>query len=389
VVAMPPAATVAPLVEANNAFGFALWVKARTPTGNLAMSPASLTLALTMTWAGARAETATQMQRTLQLRAAADSVVPAWGSYAAALQSGDRKLELRVANRLFGEQAYELQQPFLEQIERAFGAPLEKVDFRTQPEPARTRINSWVAEQTNQRIKDLLPGGAITPDTRLVLVNAIYFLAEWLAPFDKAQTRDVPFFTAKAASKPVSTMHQIGTFRRGKAAGVSLLELPYQGDDAAMLIVLPDAIDGLAAVERSLGAKQLATWRAALTEQQVAVALPRFEIDPATPLSLAGPLEALGMTDAFSRSADFSGIAKRTATDQELFISSVFHKAFVKTDEKGTEAAAATAVVMAVKGALPPPATAFKADHPFLFFIVEKASGLVLFIGRVADPAAK
>jgi serpin B len=385
--AMPPSAATAPLVTASNALGLDLWAKLATP-GNLALSPASISIALTMAWGGAKAATADELRAALHLVGDPDAAMTTWGRLAAGLQSPTRTPRLRLANRLFGAQGYVFEAPYLARTQAAFGAPLEPVDFGGGADAARDHINGWVEAQTERRIRQLIPPGAITSDTRLVLVNAIAVLADWAHPFEPAETRPAPFAVTAAITTPVPTMHQLGTFRYGARDGVQILELPYAGGDLAMWLVLPDQVDGLGAVERGLDAGTLAGWQAAATEQRVAVALPRFTIDPPTALELSRPLGELGVHQAFSAGeADFTGIAAPPDPTRRLYFSAVFHKAFVQIDEHGTEAAAATAVLMAPGGAATRPA-GFTADHPFLFFIVDRASGLILFMGRVADPAA-
>jgi serpin B len=341
-----------------------------------------------MTWGGARGETAAEMRQAMRLEIDADAAMTGWGQLAAALQAPSRALKLRIANRLFGERTYKLEPAYLEKTRAAYGAPLESIDFANAPDPARQHINKWVEGQTEQRIKDLLPPRSVVADTRLVLVNAIYFLADWDEPFEKHQTSEQPFTLAPGKTKPVPLMRRRGAYRLAKADGVSMLELPYAGGDAAMLVVLPDKVDGLDAVERSIDAGKLAAWTGALAPQELMVWLPRFLVDPSVTMELGKPLQALGMTRAFDRErADFTGIASPPRPADRLFIGEVFHKAFVKVDEKGTEAAAATAVSV-WRGGVPRPVPDFKADHPFLFFIVDRASGLVLFMGRVTDPKA-
>jgi serpin B len=328
------------------------------------------------------------MQQALHLEGDPGTVLAAWGQLDGALQTPTRKLTLRIANRLFGEASFHFEQPYLDATAAAFGAPLERLDFQHAAEAQRARINGWVEAETERRIKDLLGPGSVSAATRLVLVNAVYFLADWAEPFEKEATSDQPFTLAAGQRKNVATMHQRGGFRVAHLDGVSLLELPYQGD-AAMIFVLPDQLDGLAAVEGALDPATFERWRAALAPSQVAVSLPRFRIDPPQPTELSSHLTALGMADAFdSARADFSGIAAPADSAQRLSISAVVHKAFVKVDEKGTEAAAATAVVMEGAGAAPRPVPELKLDHPFLFFIVDQPSGLILFMGRVADPSA-
>jgi serpin B len=398
---LAPAALAAPspdavraLARSNEAFALDLYGKVRAAKGNLALSPFSVTTALAMTWAGAKGETADQMRKVLHLEGPADRVLDAAGAlvagYAAAEQS--QRPIVRVANRLFGEKTYAFEPPYLSRVRAAFGAPLEPVDFRTAAEQSRGRINAWVAKETADRIKDLVPPGGLDADARLVLTNAIYFLGEWATPFAKEGTAPAPFFTSKSDSKPVPTMHRVGQLPFATDAGVKVLEIPYQGGAMAMTLVLPDAPDGLDAVESRLTPAVLDGWIHALAPANVAVSLPKVEIEPAASISLGDTLTSMGMPLAFDRArADFTGIANPPNPADRLSISKVFHKAFVKMDEKGTEAAAATAVV-AIKGravVATPQALEFKADHPFLFFLRDVSSTMILFMGRVSEPASK
>ena len=388
-VAPPPAADAQRLAMSSNALGFDVYRKIRATPGNLALSPASISAALAMTYGGARAETEAQMKRAMHLEGPRDAVMADWGTLSRSLQSPSRPVKLRIANRLFGEKTCAFDQAFLDRTRDAYGAPLEPTDFKSAFEPARMRINGWVEDQTEKRIKDLLPANALDAATRLVLVNAIYFLADWAEPFERSETYDAKFKVAGGAAKPTPMMQSRRSYRFGQTSGVKLLELPYRGGDTSMLVALPDREDGLDAVEASLSPTKFAAWTAALASHEVEVKLPRFEVSPAS-LSLGSELVKLGMIDAFDRQkADFTGIANPKDPGERLSIGQVVHKAFVKVDEKGTEAAAATAVG-GVGGGLPsPPKRVFTADHPFLFLIVEKASGLVLFMGRVADPTVR
>jgi len=375
------------LAKASDTFAFELWAAAAKQAGNLAMSPASIEIALAMTWAGAGTKTADEMRRVLHLAGDVDAVATDFGKLQTSLQDPRRPLKLRIANRLFGEKSFRFEQAYLDRTRTAFGAPLEPVDFHDNFEAGRVHINHWVEDQTEQRIKDLLPPRSLTKDTTLVLVNAIYFLADWQTPFEPRATFDAPFTTA-TGKKSVPTMHARNVLRLAKRDGVKFLELPYQGNDIAMWIALPDKLDGLADVEKSLSTTSLDAWKTALTSQEVDVSLPRFKIDPAEALRLKDHLIALGMVDAFQdTAADFKAIGVPPETGKRIYISDVFHKAFVKVDEKGTEAAAATAVVAPRGAGAPRPAEPFNADHPFLFFIVDKPSGMILFMGRVADPS--
>jgi serpin B len=384
---LPPTQAADP--TSGTAFAVDLLRALRGTPGNLAFSPASVSLALTLPWSGARGATAAEMARVLHLSGTPDAVLPGVADQLGRLNDPKRTAyTLRVANRIFPERTYALQKPFLDRM-ATLGAPAEGLDFRRAPDPSRRRINTWVAEQTSDRIRDLLPPPSIDAETRLVLANAIYLLADWLSPFTRETTRFVPFFFPHG-DRPVPTMHQVSTFKFVAADGVKLLEMPYVGGDLAMTIVLPDARDGLPALEQSLDARRLDAWIAALKPQKVAVVLPKFTLDPPSSLALADVLKGLGMKLAFDpERADFTGIAAPPNPADRLVISDVFHKAFVKVDEKGTEAAAATAVVMQRAGAMPDPQRPqeFRADHPFLFLIRDLKTGGVLFLGRVVDPA--
>ncbi len=384
------AAQAIKLAASSNAFGFDLLKKTEGKNQNLAMSPASLTLALAMTWGGAQGDTASEMAKVLHLSGTPDEVMLGGGKLAADLQDGSRTITIRIANRLFGEKTYAFEQPFLDATKKYYGAGLEPLDFKTGAEKSRGAINGWVESQTEKRIRDLIPSGGVDDTTRLVLTNAIYLLGDWAQPFKKEATSQAKFTNASGKSVECDMMHQTESFGLAAADGARVLELPYQGGAVSMLVVLPDDAKGLGAIEAKLDAAKLDTWARAMKPTSVRVALPKFEIDPAASLSVGAMLKELGMPSAFSRKADFRKIANPKNADEGLMISAVFHKAFVKVDEKGTEAAAASAVVMAEKGAAMPAAgVEFTADHPFLFVVRDRATGLVLFVGRVADPSAK
>jgi serpin B len=377
------------LARGNNAFGLDLYRSLRASPGNLVFSPASVTTALAMTWGGARGETAAQMKQVLRFEGAPSEVMQASGKLAAALQDPSRPIVFRIANRLFGEKTSGFEGPYLEATKAAFGAALEPVDFKGAPEAARMLINGWVEQRTEKRIKDLVPPNGVTRETRLALVNAIYFLGDWQEPFTREATRPEPFFTSAAQKRDVPTMHTVQHLRFAHKEGWKALELPYRGGDLSMLVLLPDRVDGIAALEESLTSAGLDAVVKSLASTRVVVSLPKFEVDPPLSLPLGEVLVRMGMAAAFDRQkADFTGIANPANPADRLVIGQVFHKAFVKVDEKGTEAAAATAVMMMRAGSAPPkekPAE-FKADHPFLFFIRDNASGMLLFLGRVADP---
>jgi serpin B len=385
-----PAATedqAALFARSVNAFGLDLWK--HVGEGNQTLSPASVAIALDMTFAGARGETADQMARVLHVEGDRDAFHAAAGGMLVRWSAASDDLTLAVANRLFGHEGFAFEDPFLALTRERYGAPLERVDFSAS-EAARQHINGWVAQRTNDRIRDLIPPRAIDDQTRLVLTNAIYLLAKWAEPFPGHATRPATFHVNGTEARPVPTMHATGTRRFAQVDGVRLLELPYRAGGLSMLFVLPDARDGLAAVERRLDAPTLERWASALTPQQTQVALPKFRVAPESSFALAEALKALGMPIAFDRgAADFTGMANPPSPADRLFVSQVFHKAFVDVNEEGTEAAAATAVVMARRAGMPmAPQAQFVADHPFLFFLRDTSSGAVLFVGRVVEPVA-
>ncbi|EYF04151.1 serpin family protein [Chondromyces apiculatus] len=389
----PTEAEAKALAASTNAFATDLYAQLRSEQGNLAVSPASISLALAMTWGGAKGETATQMAKVLRFSGNPDALFGSIGKQLATWNDPARTAyTLRVTNRLFGEKTYTFQDAFLKQTAATFGAPLESTDFRSSPsapDAARVHINGWVAKETNDRIKDLLTTGALDTDTRLVLVNAVYFLGTWATPFSKDGTRPAPFHVGGTTAKDVPTMNLSSRFKYAATDGLRVLEMPYVGNELAMTLVLPDARNGLPAVEKKLTADKLTAWVDAAATKKVDVFLPSFEVSPPKSFLLNDPLTKLGMPLAFDRArADFTGIANPPNPSDRLSISRVFHKAFVKVDEKGTEAAAATGVVMSTRG-MPRPeeSVEFRADHPFLYFVRDLRSGMILFMGRVTDPS--
>jgi serpin B len=370
--------------KASSAFALDLYGQLRTVPGNLVFSPASIAVALTLTWAGARGETAAQMARALHF------TLPAEGIHGAASRLIQRwnepranTYELRVLDRLFGSQRFTLVPSFVETTKR-YGAEVELLDFQTNPEPARVHINDWVQRVTNQRIREVIPAGGITKVTALVLTNAVYFLGRWTKRFDRNDTQQGPFYLADRHQVNVPLMQQSDTFGYAKVPGAQVLEMGYAGDDLAMTVVLPDHRNGLGELERTLSLDAFGRYTEGLHPQQVKVVFPRFRLDPPSSLSVRGALSSLGMRLAFTDHADFGGMV----ANAPLMIDEVYHKAFVQLDEEGTKAAAATAVVMAPAGVAEPRSVPeFRADHPFLFLIRAVDSGAILFLGRVSDPS--
>jgi len=386
-----PAADQTALTAGNQAFAFDLYGQLAQEPGNLFYSPYSVSAALAMTYAGARGQTETEMAEVLHFTLPQAQLHPAFNYLDLELE---RRAEatpppslpdaqpprLDIANSIWGQQDYTFESAFLDTLAVNYGAGLRVVDFAGDPEGARQAINQWVSDQTQARIPDLIPAGAITPLIRLVLTNAIYFYANWSSPFEPEATAPGTFLTDSGAEVTVDMMHQTNYYDYAAGDGYSAVSLPYVGGDLSMLIILPDA-GRFAAVEAQFGPELLGSVETALQNQNVALAMPKWEYE--SKFSLGQTLQAMGMATAFdSNAADFSGM---TSTEQ-LFISEVIHQAFVSVDEEGTEAAAATAVMMA-GSAMPPEPVALTIDRPFLYVIRDAPTGSVLFAGRVTDPS--
>jgi serpin B len=378
---------VTKLARSSNAFGFDLYQRLRQKPGNLVISPASLATSLFLPWGGARGDTAAQMGKVLHLEGTTGQVMATSGLLSRSLQDPAHPIVVRIANQLFAENTYKFAPAYLDKTRVAFGAPVESLDFKNAPDPSRLRINRWVESKTERRIRDLIPPGGIETDTRLVLVNAIYFLGDWQTPFEHGLTHPEPFHLTPVVTKSVPTMHRMDEFRVARENGVTALELPYKGGELSMMLLVPDQIGGLAAFESTLDAQKVDALASAMKREFFELALPKFEVNPGVSLSLGEDLKALGMPLAFDRArADFTGIANPPNPDDRLALGKVFHKGFVRVDEKGTEATAATAVTELVMGGPPPQ---LRVDRPFLFLIRDNASGLILFLGRVSNPSRR
>jgi serpin B len=377
------------VVGGNSEFAFDLYAKLKDDPkikedgGNLFFSPYSISTALAMTWAGARGMTEKQMAEVLHFTLSQAELHKAFASVEKQLnEAGEEgRYQLSVANALWGQAGYNLLKEFLELTELSYGAGLREVDFVTQREKTRQIINAWVEEKTNNRIKDLIKPTELNALTRLVLTNAIYFKGDWAIQFDKKKTRDEPFKPAKDKEVMVPMMYIKERFKYWADDKLQVLELPYDGEELSMIILLPNEIDGLAGVEKSLAIDKLNEWSESLRKQEVVVYLPKFKV--ITRFDLSEYLRKMGMPDAFSLGvADFSGITGQ----KDFYISKVIHKAFVAVNEEGTEAAAATAVVSGFISPPPRPVVVFRVDRPFIFIIKDNQSQSILFIGRVMNP---
>jgi serpin B len=377
------------LVEGNTAFAFELYQALRQEQGNLFYSPYSISLALAMTYAGACGETEEQMAATLKFLLQQERLHPAFNWLDAELatrgegaQGKDGEgFRLNVVNAIWGQKDYEFLPAFLDVLAENYGAGLRILDFIMETEASRLAINEWVSNQTEGRIEDLIPQGAIGELTRLVLTNAIYFNAAWAYPFDEDMTADGPFYLLAGGRVTVPMMKQTESFGYTKGEGYQAVELLYDGGELSMVVLLP-ASGNFEAFEAGLHAQQVFDIISSLHHTEVALTMPKFEFE--SKFSLADTLAEMGMPIAFSPDdADFSGMTG----NRDLFISDVIHKSFVAVDEAGTEAAAATAVIMNLTS-VPPPPVPLTVDHPFIFLIRDIETGAILFVGRVLNPTA-
>jgi len=380
---------IARLTDGNAAFAFDLYQILRRRDGNLFLSPYSISAALAMTYAGAEGQTEEQMAQTLhfdleenRLHAALNAVDQILADRGEGAAGRDEEgFRLNVVNALWGQKDYSFLSAFLDTLAENYGAGLHLLDFVSAPEEARQTINHWVEEETEDRIKDLIPQGTIDTLTRLVLTNAIYFNAAWLHPFEETATTDGPFYLLDGSQVKVPMMHDTGGYGYGETDVYQAIQIPYSDPSLSMIVVVPTA-GTYQEWEATLDVNEINEIVDTLTYRQVRLSLPKFEFESSFGLSDA--LRQLGMIDAFTLPpADFSGMTG----DQDLFISEVIHKAFVSVDEAGTEAAAATAVIMATS-AMPQEPVELTVDHPFLFMIRDADTGAFLFLGRVVDPTS-
>jgi serine protease inhibitor len=371
------------LINGNNTFALDLYAQLRSTKGNLFFSPYSITTALAMTYAGARGNTAKQISNVLHFSLEQKSLHQTFHHLEAQLNAVKEKenIEFNVANGLWAQKDYRFLEEFFHLVTRNYNAELSYADFKMAYEAARQEINAWVEQRTNRRIKDLIKPGMLDSLTRLVLVNAIYFKGMWAIQFEKNATKETDFWVTPETKIDVPMMSTEHEFTYMDNDDVQVLELPYMGKELSMIILLPRKIDGLAQLEESLGVGMLDELLASLKKRNIKLYLPKFRIS--SEFSLASVLGSMGMPDAFDPNyADFSGIDGLRV----LYISAVVHKAFVDVNEEGTEAAAATGVVVRITAA-PVTPTVFRADHPFLFLIRDTRSGSLLFFGRVVNPA--
>lgn len=371
------------IVAGNNSFAFDLYRQLARDKGNLFFSPYSISSALAMTYAGARGETAKQMACVLHFSLAAERLHPAFSDLTGMFNAGGKSYQLSVANALWGQVGYKFLPGFLDITNKHYGAGFKEVDYVKAREQARQTINKWVEAKTNDKIKNLIQPDDLSTLTRLVLTNAIYFKGKWEIQFKPEATKPMPFYISAKEKVDVPMMHQVAKFNYEENDQVQILEMPYTGGELSMVVLLPRPGYELAKLEGMLRPEVIRSWLSQLSMEKVEVFLPRFKLEER--FLLNEQLQNLGMIDAFDEKlADFSGMTPAP----DLYISKAIHKAFVEVNEEGTEAAAATAVIMAAKvSTIPDKTFVFRADRPFVFLIRDLRSGSILFMGRLVDPA--
>jgi len=383
------------VVDANNQFAFDLYKELdKSEQGNIFYSPYSISAALAMTYEGANGQTADEIKSVFHFPEN-DILRPNFAAIYNEINSGNGAYELRTGNALWAQKDFPLLEDYTNRVEKYYGGKATNVDFVKEPEKSRQTINAFIEEQTNNRIKDLIPKGFIDSTTRLVLTNAIYFKGTWEWEFDesKTQERDFKVTPNNIVKTPMMYMNpDKAKFNYADLGKLQILELPYKGGKISMLILLPKQGEyynfengkrvtyNYTLKDIELSSKKLEEWKNKMKETKMdSISLPKFEFD--SKYFMADTLRAMGMPTAFSGSADFSGIDGR----KDLFIDQVIHQSYIKVDEKGTEAAAATAVGMKLT-AVPQHENIFNANHPFIFIIQDRKTGNILFMGRVVNP---
>ena len=370
------------IIEANNRFAINLYSQYKSEEGNIFFSPFSISTALAMVYEGAEGKTAKEIKSVFGFPKYDNSRRNQYSNLLSEINKKDKEYALNTANALWADQDFHFLDEYLTTVEKYYEGKTTNLDFRNEPDSSRLIINNWVEDKTNNKIKDLFPQYTITKRTRLVLTNAIYFKAKWLIQFDADKTSDEYFRINPDKSIKVPMMQptsQKSIFNYTQSKDLQILEIPYVGEDLAMLILLPLG-DDIEALENSFTIEKLTEWKKSLRKRRVNIYIPKFKFE--TKYFLSETLSDLGMPTAFTNLADFSGMTGK----KDLIIDKVIHQAFIEVNEEGTEAAAATGFGMSEVESMPPPTPIFKADHPFIFIIQQNETGNILFMGRVNNP---
>ncbi|MFZ5940010.1 MAG: serpin family protein [Bacteroidota bacterium] len=379
-----PVSSPSTVSEGNRLFALSFFGQAVPDNENFVFSPYSISAAMSMVYAGAGGNTATQMEQVLHFPPLSPEVFRQFHDLNNALASSDSAVSLNIANSLWIQEKYDVLPGFAGIMKDEYDAPARLVDFISAParEKARGQINSWTSERTGDRIREILPPNTLTENTRLVLTNALYFKGAWLNTFSKAQTRPAPFYKKDWTTVQASFMHATSNIRFFSSDTLRAVSLPYEAQKYSMLLILPEGKWTVESLLPRLNETLISRILAGQVHQSVDLSLPKFEIN--TSLNVKEYLMKMGLTEPFELTADLSGITG----NKELKVDDVLHKAFIEVNEEGTEAAAATAVTIGLKAAYPGEPVRFNADHPFIFLLRESRTGTVLFAGVVYDPTA-
>ncbi len=369
------------VVNGNNKLAFDLYARYKSEEGNVFFSPYSISTALAMTYEGAKGKTADEMLKVLHFPKVAKTRREGFAGLYKEVNSEGKKYEMNTANALWAQKDFEFLKKYFSLVEKYYNGNVTNLDFVNETEPSRLVINGWVEKETKDKIRDLIPSGSLNEETRLVLTNAIYFKGTWLKQFNKEHTKEKDFVVSSEKTIKAQMMSLTGDgvkFNYAENDTMQMLELPYDGKELSMLVLLPKKPSDL---ENMLSSEKLEGWKKGLHEEEVGVYLPKFKFE--TKYFMAKTLKKMGMPLAFTDYADFSGM---TGT-KNLKISDVIHQAFVEVNEEGTEAAAATGVIIVrVTAVRPITRKVFNADHPFIFLIQQNCTGNILFMGRVSNP---
>lgn len=379
---------VSSVVNANNQFAFDLYSKYKSKEGNIFFSPYSISSAIAMTYEGAKGKTADEIQSVFHFPKDDSLRRESFLEINNLINKKDKRYKLSTANALWAQEDYKFLEDYFNLVDKYYGGKTTNLDFINETEKSRLTINSWVEEQTNDKIKDLIPRGYLNSLIRLVLTNAVYFKGFWSKQFDKKDTKEEDFRIIPNNKIKAQMMYLSGKeamFNYADTDNLQILELPYEGEELSMLILLPKE-DDLKAIEESLNSEKLAEWKSILRNEKVNVYLPKFKFE--TKYFMAQDLKSMGMSTAFELGVDYGGEADFSGMtgNKRLNIDEVIHQAFVEVNEEGTEAAAATAVGIATASISPQPIKIFKADHPFIFIIQDRDTDNILFVGRVSNP---
>lgn len=366
--------------EANSAFAIKVYHEIKNKEGNVFISPYSITSALAMTLAGADGNTEKEMSNVLSI----GTIENPHEQYKSLREDLEKttSVKLHVANSLWPQKGYSFLKEYMTFCSETYGVDITHVDYKRKTEKARTLINSWVSEKTVEKIPELIPSGTLSALTKMVLVNAIYFKGDWKTPFNKKTTTTEKFYTLDGDSSKTKLMFKSEKFPYKEELGLQIVEMPYTDENISMVVLLPNKKDGIKDLENALTTENLEKWTSGLTLKKVNLHFPKFKLESG--FLLGKTLAKMGMGSAFSpNSADFS---KMDGKKNNLYIGDVIHKTFIAVDEEGTEAAGATAVVMRAYASKPEPTPNFKADHPFIYLIMDRKTNTILFLGRFSEP---